>query len=286
MTNIPPLNQQTSTFKLTILVNDHAPHGLTIEHGLAFWIETDGRHILFDTGQGKALEPNALALGIDLSRTDILIISHGHYDHTGAMELVLKHAPHARIYAHPGIIQPRYSIREGVAKPVQIPDRAKSALEKHPKEQWIRVTQPVYLSENIGITGPIPRLTVFEDPGGPFFLDPEGRQPDPIVDDQALWVRTSEGTVVIVGCCHSGLINTLTQICNLTHEKKIRAVIGGLHLLSADTKRLSQTFAGLREIAPGLMIPCHCTGDQALKSLLEAFGNIVEPGMTGNVSLM
>ena len=103
---------------ITIVVDNQASPGLTAEHGLSFWIEVDGKSILFDAGQGCVFANNAQALGIDLHRTDAVILSHGHYDHTGGIPWILQAAPQAVVYAHPSILKERYSVRDGDAKPV------------------------------------------------------------------------------------------------------------------------------------------------------------------------
>ena len=96
---------------ITILVDNQAGPGLTTEHGFSLWIEADGRHILFDTGQGPALPMNARTIGVDLRKTDLLVLSHGHYDHTGGMPHFLHVATNPHGYFHPGVVLPRYRLR-------------------------------------------------------------------------------------------------------------------------------------------------------------------------------
>lgn len=267
--------------RITILVDNQAGDGLTAEHGLSLWIETEGKRILFDTGQGIALESNARALGVALGKTDILVLSHGHYDHTGGIPQVLQHAGKTNVYCHSGVAQPRYSIRDGTPKPIHMPQESMSAIEKLPAQSLHWVAQALLLSQRIGITGPIPRETSFEDTGGPFYLDPQGRRADPIEDDLALWIRTDDGLVVCVGCCHAGLVNTLNHVCGLTKQDRIRAVIGGFHLLNANDQRLELTLAALRSFSPNMVIPCHCTGERAMNLLKAVLGERVMPGHAG-----
>jgi hypothetical protein len=112
---------------------------------------------------------------MDLGEADALVLSHGHYDHTGGVAAFLRVSRAAEIHCHPGIALARYAIREGKAKPIGMPREALAALEKLPAGRLHPVDRAVMLSERVGLTGPIPRATGFEDTGGPFFLDPEGR---------------------------------------------------------------------------------------------------------------
>jgi 7,8-dihydropterin-6-yl-methyl-4-(beta-D-ribofuranosyl)aminobenzene 5'-phosphate synthase len=267
--------------QVTILVDNQAGEGLVAEHGLSLWIETEDKRILFDTGQGSAFANNARVVGIDLGKINILVLSHGHYDHTGGIPQVLQQPRNPNVYCHPAIVLPRYSIRNGIPKPIQMPLESMVAIDTLSLEQLHWIQQPMLLSDKIGITGPIPRETSFEDSGGPFYLDPQGEHTDPIADDLALWIRTDDGVIVCVGCSHAGLVNTLYHVRRLSHGLRIRAVIGGFHLLNASRERLEQTVTALRLLGPDLVVPCHCTGELAVAALRNAFGEGISPGAAG-----
>lgn len=267
--------------KITILVDNQAGQGLAGEHGFALWIEAGTERILFDTGQGSALADNARKLGVGLERADRIVLSHGHYDHTGGIPEATSRAPQAEVYCHPGVVLPRYSIRNGTPKPIQMPRESMTALDKLSVHRLHWVQQPVRLAEDVGITGPIPRETGFEDTGGPFYLDAEGKRPDPITDDLAVWIRTSAGLVVCVGCSHAGLVNTLNHVLRLNPGSKIRAVVGGFHLLNASVERVDRTIAGLQSLKPDRVVPCHCTGEDAAKRIGAAFGHDALLGQSG-----
>lgn len=271
----------THQIAITILVDNQAKSGLTPEHGLALWIEAEGQNILFDTGQGPALPANARALGIDLGQTDRLVLSHGHYDHTGGISHVLGKSLHAHVYCHPGVVQPRYSRRNGTPKAIQMPSPAMTALDHVSDKKMHWTSEALQLSEIIGLTGPIPRETSYEDAGGPFFRDRGARRADTIDDDLALWIRTEKGLVVCVGCCHAGLINTLNHACRQSGTSRIRAIIGGLHLLNASPQRLEQTLTALASFAVEKVIPCHCTGSQATDAMKALLGQRVVRGQSG-----
>jgi 7,8-dihydropterin-6-yl-methyl-4-(beta-D-ribofuranosyl)aminobenzene 5'-phosphate synthase len=267
--------------RIVILVDDLATDGLLSEHGFSLWIDTGYERILFDTGQNVALASNAPKLNIDCSRADHLVLSHGHYDHAGGLCLVLDHAPQIHVYCHPGVLQTRYSIHRGTSKPINMPRASGVALDRLPEKRLHWVLQPTMISARVGLSGPIPQITAYEDTGGPFYLDPEGRRIDPIEDDLALWIRTGKGLVVCLGCCHAGLINTLHHILHLNPGERIHAVIGGFHMLHADNNRLQHTMSDLRKLSPDRIIACHCTGDQAVTMLRENLGERVSQGAVG-----
>ena len=271
----------TPGLRITVLSDNRAMGDLQEEHGFALWIESGGSRILFDTGQGNVLVSNAGLLGVDLGSTDSLVLSHGHYDHTGAIAEVLDLSPQARIYLHPSAFLPRYSIRSERPGSVRMPGESMSAIIARPDDQVRWTNLPVSVEGNLNITGPIPRESGFEDTGGPFFLDPEGRHPDPLNDDLAIWFDTGEGLTVCTGCCHSGIVNTLRYVMKLSGGRRIRRVIGGFHLLNASRERLEKTVEALSEMDILELIPCHCTGPQATQYLAGNLECRVTPGYAG-----
>lgn len=256
--------------RVTVLVeNSAARRGILAEHGLSLWIELGRRKILFDTGQGRALKNNSEALGIKPESVDSIVLSHGHYDHTGGVSsALLSQGP--RVYAHPEAFEPKYSRQpDGTARYIGIPESARADIRSC--AELINVMGPAEIGEGLWVTGPIPRATGYEDTGGPFFRDRFCREPDELSDDQAACLETQSGVVVILGCAHAGVINTLQYVQELTSRRPIRAVIGGMHLISADSRRMDETVSALRRMEIGRIMPCHCTGLQAMTRLRLEF---------------
>ena len=265
------------SISITLVVDDLAAPELIAEHGFAAWIDTGETCFLFDTGQGRALVPNAQALGLDLNRASALVLSHGHYDHTDAVPAFLAVNTHAPVICGRGAMISRFSCRPDEQAPRQVgmAEAVRQALEHLPPARRVELAAPFFLRPGIGITGPVPRTTAFEDTGGAFFLDVEATQPDPIDDDLSLWFETNDGLVILSGCCHSGLVNTVRYAQRVSGINRIHGVIGGLHLLNAGQERLQATFDFLRECEPDFLLPCHCTGEHVIERLESEFGDSV-----------
>lgn len=269
--------------RITILVDNQISSDLEPEHGFSVLIENGNQTILLDTGQGEALLGNARSLDVDLGRTDTLVLSHGHYDHTGGIPQVLNHANDLDLYCHSGVVQPRYAVMNGTSRAIHMPHAAMASMDKLPSRQLHWVSKPLMLSDNIGLTGVIPRATDFEDTGGAFFLDSGGKRPDPIVDDLAIWIHTDEGMVILTGCCHSGVVNTINYVRQVTQNARIHALIGGFHLLNANPERIEKTAQYLSSLDPDQVIACHCTGQSATASLKTILGDRIIIGHSGMI---
>lgn len=259
--------------EIALIVDNETPPGLVAEHGFAAWIDTGDGRLLFDTGQGAALAPNAAALGIDLGEADALILSHGHYDHTGGIPAFLAANATAPVYSGKGAKTARFSCHPDQApRAIGMAEAVCAALDTLPAARRIELDAPYRLRPGIGITGPIPRLCAFEDTGGPFFLDTGKTRSDLIGDDLSMWFETARGLVILSGCCHSGLVNTVNHIRRITGIERIHGIVGGLHLLNASAERLDATLRFIAECRPDFLVPCHCTGAQVAERLQREFG--------------
>ena len=254
--------------RITTLVENTAHgQGVLAEHGLSYWIEYGEYRILFDTGQSHILSRNARRLGIDLALTNAIVISHGHYDHTGGLLRALGLARGVDLFLHPGAVKPKFKCKpDKPAKYIGTKSSIIKMIEEHRhirKIHWTRnYTQ---ICAGAAVTGEILRTHEFEKSNEDFYLDEEGKIPDEIPDDQALVLKTNKGLVILVGCAHSGMVNVLDQVANLAGENQFHAVLGGMHLQGASEYRLEQTYQALCRYKVKMIAPAHCTGMEAVK---------------------
>jgi 7,8-dihydropterin-6-yl-methyl-4-(beta-D-ribofuranosyl)aminobenzene 5'-phosphate synthase len=257
--------------QITILAENTAfKTGLKTEHGLSFWIEYCNKKMLFDTGQSNLILHNARTLGIDIAQTDAITLSHGHYDHTGGLSSVLNIASKAKIYLHPTAIEPKFSRKASKAKYIGMSDSTKKSIQGR---QVIWTAIPAKIFPGMSVTGQVPRMNDYEDVGGVFFVDENCQKPDELLDDQTLFIKSSKGLVVVFGCAHAGVVNTLDYISKLTDEKNIYAVIGGMHLINASPRRIDNTIETFKKYDIQKYIPLHCTGQKAIDAMKNTFGD-------------
>ena len=272
-------------FKITTLCENNIGHGsqnLIGEHGLSFHVEAGDRRILFDTGQNLGLANNAEVLGVDLSRVDTVVLSHGHYDHSSGLKSLLACNAGFTLHAHPDVFGAKQRKAGDKYKYIGIPLERKDLVQKGIKIQFD--SDPVSIAPGMTTTGEIPLDNDFETVEPDFFIqNGEAYPADTLPDDRALILDTEEGLVVLLGCSHRGVVNTLNHVTHITGRNKIHALLGGLHLGKASGEKLKKitdhllTF-GLEKIGVG-----HCTGPKAFVALANAFKEKAFLNTVGNV---
>ena len=255
--------------KITVLVDNNTliDRYYLGEPALSFLLETEGRVILFDTGYSDVLIRNAEMMGIDLSKVDTIILSHGHNDHTGGLRYLkdyLKQDVEVKCHPDANAFQQYEGLEVGT--PVD--------LEELPENFHLRYTSdPLWLTQKLLYLGEIERT-----------VQPLRKlEEDSLMDDTALAYVDKERVSVITGCSHSGICNIIAQAMELTGVNEIDTVIGGFHLLDneAQTEELCDYLKGVKVRQ---MIPCHCT-DLKARIRLAQVADVRETGVSDIIDL-
>ncbi len=274
--------------RIRVLIdNAEGTAGLQAQWGLSIWIETPAARVLLDCGGSSAFLENARQLHEPIETADAFVLSHGHFDHGGGVLELVEAAPSARLVLHPGALVPRRSLRKnGKVESIGLQDRNLAALRAVP-ERALWAVEPLEVAPGVWASGPVPRRHALEEAESTFFLDTACTVRDHVVDDQAVWIETPAGLVILCGCAHSGLMNTVHYVRETVARRgaaggddavvpvagdgqpAVRAVLGGMHLLRARKDRLQATADYLDALDLELCAPCHCTGKRAMSLLGE-----------------
>lgn len=269
----PVAAQAVSVTVLSTMLADVAGIG---EWGFAAVVEVDGRRWLFDTGaRPETVLRNAEDLRVDLSAIEDVILSHHHADHTGGLvtlrKALMARNPAALSRAHvaTGIFLPRRSARPGEANPMIATRRA----YEETGGTFVEHDGRGVLQPGVWLTGPVPRIFPERNWSGSLRVVGEsGDADDTLPEDQALVVRTARGLTVITGCGHAGIGNILAYARVMQPQATVRAVIGGLHLMTATEEQLVWTGARMREAGVAHLLGAHCTGVESLYRLRDLAG--------------
>jgi 7,8-dihydropterin-6-yl-methyl-4-(beta-D-ribofuranosyl)aminobenzene 5'-phosphate synthase len=259
--------------RITTLSENTANYGFLGEWGLSILVETDDIRVLMDTGLSFTAAHNAVVMDLDLTTIDRIVLSHGHADHTGGLRDVLRIKGEVEVIAHPDIWTDKYTGRgEGTKRKIILPFSREELEGLGARFNLTR--EPVHITDHIMTTGEIPMITGYETIDSHLFVkDGDEFKPDPLADDLALIINTDFGLVVILGCAHRGIVNTLRHARNLTGQEMVYAVIGGTHLIGASEERMEKTIADLSEMGIQRLGVSHCTGFPASARLSQAFEN-------------
>ena len=244
--------------------------------------------ILFDTGvSSNGVIMNAKRMGIDLSEVSYVVLSHGHYDHFGGLQAIVEvvNKIDLPIITHEDMVKRREtaSLSGDIREYPPFPN-----LKQLTPAKIVNTKKPHLIANDLAcITGEIPRKVTFEKGlmQNKIYSD-NSWQPDLLVlDDRALVINIKDkGLVIISGCAHAGIINTIRYAQQITGLAKVYAILGGFHLAGKEfQKRIEPTIEELKEINPELIVPSHCTGWRALISIAQAFPNVFVCNSVGNI---
>jgi 7,8-dihydropterin-6-yl-methyl-4-(beta-D-ribofuranosyl)aminobenzene 5'-phosphate synthase len=258
--------------KLTVLSeNTSAYEALECEHGLSIYIEASGRRILFDTGASSVFLNNADKLGIDLSKVDLLVISHGHYDHGGGLRTFLKINSHAKIYLHRQAFEPHFSKRpDGIAN---------IGLDQTllPNDRFVFCDDQVTICEGVEVFSRVKPKRLFPSCNATLLMK-RGNDfvPDDFAHEQNLIIRQNGKSILIAGCAHKGIVN-IVDACKDRIGRFPDNVVGGFHLSGSGGKQ-SETQDTVDAIGEYLKstasqyFTCHCTGMENYQKLRRTLG--------------
>ncbi|MGO0123257.1 MBL fold metallo-hydrolase [Desulfothermobacter acidiphilus] len=270
--------------RVTVLVENSVgkPLGLIGEHGLSFWVEHEGHSLLFDAGQRGAVVSNAQFLGVNLSAAEAVVLSHGHYDHTGGLRAALERiGRRSPVYAHPDVFS-SHRVSSPVDRYIGIPYRREELEAAGAEFHWVR--EPLELFPGLWLSGEVPRRTDFERGDERMYVLQGGKRiPDPLADDLSLFVCTPGGLVILLGCAHAGVVNIIEHAREVTGVSKVAAVVGGTHLGPVGLEQLENTIKYLMELDLDLLAANHCTGLPVAARLKGIFGARFRFAITGEV---
>lgn len=267
------------------------------EHGLSLLLQVEAEEethtILFDTcGPKETVINNMNELKINPSSIEKVVISHGHYDHFGSLVRVMEElGSEAEVIIHPDAFSPKYALREKLSgrsieisketmeklvkegKAARLPQLSRKQVERVAQTRKLKIveaTGPIELAPGVWASGEIPVQHPEELSAGLYVEAGDKVMPDHFKDEKSVYVKVEgKGVVVLTGCCHRGVVNTVEDAQHLSGESRVYAVLGGLHMFHASQHNINQTIEKLKEINPKIISPLHCSGIKFTVHLLD-----------------
>lgn len=271
--------------KITTLIENNQDDNCLLynEHGLSLYIEADGKKIIFDTGQTGIFIENAKKLNIDLKGLDYVIISHGHYDHSGGFTSLVKEIDNP----YKLVISEKFFDNKFSHKEKEYKYTGNSFDNNYLQDNNIQVdyvNEDMHnISENIVVVSNFERKTSFENLNDRFFVKINNNlEKDSFLDEISLAIKLKEGLLVILGCSHVGVVNILETLSKRTNMP-IYGIVGGTHLVEADEFRLNKTIKYFKEKDIKIIAVSHCTGEKAIERLKNESKDRFLYNNTGNI---
>ena len=279
--------KSVNSLKITVLMDDAVPGNtdLVAQHGASFFLEIEAEKdkmcVLVDVGQSsKALFHNMNKLHIDPESIDILILTHCHYDHTGALVDLLRASKKKDlpVIAHPTLFRPHFACKPVISY-IGVPQGNGPLEIESAGGKLLLSKDPVQLREGVIVLGEIPRKTDFEEPSINAITIEEGRvKKDMLFDDTALAVNVEgHGIVIVTGCSHSGIVNIALRAKDIFPGIPIEGILGGFHLKDVDPECIEKTVSRLASLKPSWIAAGHCTGFDAMVAFKNYFGDDFTP---------
>ena len=261
--------------KLTVVCENTVAStlGFIGEHGWSVYLERGDEKIIFDTGQGIGFMNNTRLLNIDLKAVQTVILSHGHFDHTFGLKDLFRIGGKKELFCHPDCFIPKFSVRGSKERNVGM-QLTEQELKSMGADIHL-ITEFTEILPGIHITGAIPRNTDFESVDSMLKVKgPNGTwQQDLLWDDMSIAIETENGLLVVLGCAHAGIINTLDHISKQLPGQPIHTVLGGTHLAFADDVQFDKTVQALEGLNIQHLGTAHCTGQVNTAKLHQHFGD-------------
>lgn len=273
--------QAVKSVKVTTIVDNLVYDGRLLgQHGYSAHVEvTDTKgekhSIVFDSGSKKgATLHNVKMLKLDLTPVEAVVLSHGHYDHTSStVELIKQAKRRVKVVVHPKVFFKRFILRQQKRRCLGIPQGQGKSDMQEAGADVVETTRPIEILPGVLTSGEIRRVVPFEKMNWKVKMINNGKTTmDNVPDDQALFVNVERhGLLVLTGCAHAGIVNTIQHALDSVKPRKLYGFIGGTHLVGCKENRLKETMKRFEDFDMRLISPAHCTGFKATSALSQAF---------------